>query len=83
MPAPEPKGALRLRLTTDDHWLDLRGPKACELHTPDDRDRVLARLFPDAPGDEDRWTVLLWSTGRADLPGRARVTSWEWHGAPL
>ncbi|MEU0137759.1 VOC family protein [Streptomyces sp. NPDC006296] len=46
-------------------------------------DRVLARLFPDAPDDEDRWTVLLWSTGRADLPGRDRVTSWRWHGAPL
>ncbi|MEU0146889.1 VOC family protein [Streptomyces sp. NPDC006288] len=46
-------------------------------------DRVLARLFPDAPDDEDRWGVLLWSTGRADLPGRDRVTSWKWHGAPL
>uniref|UniRef100_A0AAU3H3I1 VOC family protein n=1 Tax=Streptomyces sp. NBC_01401 TaxID=2903854 RepID=A0AAU3H3I1_9ACTN len=45
-------------------------------------DRVLARLFPDAPDDEDRWTVLLWSTGRADLPGRDRVTTWKWHGAP-
>ncbi|WNI25485.1 VOC family protein [Streptomyces sp. ITFR-16] len=46
-------------------------------------DRVLARLFPGAPDAEDRWTVLLWSTGRADLPGRERVTSWRWHGAPL
>ncbi|GHB13611.1 MULTISPECIES: VOC family protein [Streptomyces] len=46
-------------------------------------DRALARLFPDAPDDADRWTVLLWSTGRADLPGRDRVTSWRWHGAPL
>ncbi|MGP3638178.1 VOC family protein [Streptomyces sp. 24-1644] len=46
-------------------------------------DRVLARLFPDAPADEDRWTVLLWSTGRAGLPGRERVTSWRWQGAPL
>lgn len=46
-------------------------------------DRVLARLFPDAPADEDRWTVLLWSTGRAELPGRERVTSWRWQGAPL
>jgi hypothetical protein len=36
---------------------------------------VLARLFPDAPpGDPVR--VLLWSTGRADLPGRPRLTSW-------
>lgn len=46
-------------------------------------DRVLARLFPGAPDDSDRWTVLLWSTGRAELPGRERVTSWKWHGAPL
>ncbi|MDT0432109.1 VOC family protein [Streptomyces salyersiae] len=46
-------------------------------------DRVLARLFPEAPDDADRWTVLLWCTGRADLPGRERVTSWKWHGAPL
>jgi DNA-formamidopyrimidine glycosylase len=46
-PAPEPKGALRLRLTTGESWLDLRGPTACELFTPEDRDRVLARLGPD------------------------------------
>ncbi|MEV6160658.1 VOC family protein [Streptomyces sp. NPDC052052] len=46
-------------------------------------DRVLARLFPDAPKDADRWTVLLWATGRAELPGRPRLTSWRWHGAPL
>jgi mycothiol maleylpyruvate isomerase-like protein len=36
---------------------------------------VLDRLFPDAPaGDPVR--ILLWSTGRADLPGHPRVTSW-------
>ncbi|MFJ9677616.1 VOC family protein [Streptomyces sp. NPDC101194] len=46
-------------------------------------DRVLARLFPDAPKDADRWAVLLWATGRAELPGRSRVTSWKWHSAPL
>ncbi|MCG7527152.1 VOC family protein [Streptomyces sp. OfavH-34-F] len=45
-------------------------------------DRALARLFPDAPDDADRWTVLLWSTGRAELPGRERVTSWKWRSAP-
>jgi endonuclease-8 len=44
---PEPKGALRLRLVTDEAWLDLRGPTACELFTPADRDRGLARLGPD------------------------------------
>ena len=36
---------------------------------------VLARLFPDAPAG-DPVKVLLWSTGRADLDGRPRVTSW-------
>ncbi len=36
---------------------------------------VLARLFPDAP-DGDPVQVLLWSTGRAELEGRLRVTSW-------
>jgi formamidopyrimidine-DNA glycosylase len=46
-PAPEPRGALRLRLTTDEHWVDLRGPTACEVFTPSERDAVLARLGPD------------------------------------
>ena len=46
-PAPEPRGALRLRMIADEDWIDLRGPTACELFTPADRDRVLARLGPD------------------------------------
>ena len=55
-PAPEPRGALRLRMIagpegadddSEQDWLDLRGPTACELHTPADRDAVLARLGPD------------------------------------
>ena len=50
-PAPEPRGALRLRMIVDDgadgHWVDLRGPTACELFTPHDRDAVVARLGPD------------------------------------
>ena len=36
---------------------------------------VLARLFPDAP-EGDPVQVLLWSTGRAELEGRPRITSW-------
>ena len=46
-PAPEPRGALRLRMTAGESWLDLRGPTACEVMTPPDRDAVLARLGPD------------------------------------
>ncbi|GAA2240403.1 hypothetical protein GCM10010430_22310 [Kitasatospora cystarginea] len=45
-------------------------------------DRVLARLFPGAPADGDRWRALLWSTGRADLPDRPRPATWTWASAP-
>ncbi|MFD0551167.1 maleylpyruvate isomerase N-terminal domain-containing protein [Streptomyces rectiviolaceus] len=44
--------------------------------------RVLHRLFPDAPSDEEPWSALLWATGRGELPGRARLTSWRWYGEP-
>jgi hypothetical protein len=44
-------------------------------------DRVLHRLFPDAPTGTDRWPTLLWATGRAELPGHPRRTSWRWYGA--
>lgn len=36
---------------------------------------VLARLFPNAP-EGDPVQVLLWSTGRAELEDRPRVTWW-------
>ena len=36
---------------------------------------VLARLFPDAPQAEPA-QALLWCTGRIDLPGRPRPSSW-------
>jgi len=42
--------------------------------------RVLARLFPDVdlrPG-EDADLVLLWATGRGELPDRPRRTRWRW-----
>ncbi|MET9432790.1 hypothetical protein [Streptomyces sp. NPDC006551] len=42
-------------------------------------DRVLVRLFPDAPTDTERWPTLLWATGRGELPGRERLTSWRWY----
>ncbi len=49
---PEPRGALRVRMVAEGPdgagvWLDLRGPTACEVLTPPERDRVLARLGPD------------------------------------
>ncbi|GID25022.1 hypothetical protein Abr02nite_00050 [Paractinoplanes brasiliensis] len=43
---------------------------------------ALTRLFPEAPADIDPWSALRWSTGRAELPGRPRLTSWRWDGRP-
>lgn len=44
--------------------------------------RVLARLFPDAPRAAEPWPTLLWATGRADLPGHPRHTTWTWCSPP-
>ncbi|SED69142.1 hypothetical protein SAMN05216533_0296 [Streptomyces sp. Ag109_O5-10] len=46
-------------------------------------DRALARLFPEAPRDTDRWPTLLWATGRAELPRHHRRAFGRWHSAPL
>lgn len=53
--------------------------------------RVLDRLFPHVPrgksgsGDDngDAWRTLLWATGRGELPGLARQTSWRWYAEPI
>ena len=47
LPAPPPRGALRLRLTNEEGYVDLRGPTACELLLPAERRSILARLGPD------------------------------------
>ncbi|MEU8762335.1 hypothetical protein [Streptomyces sp. NPDC048659] len=39
--------------------------------------RTLGRLFPQAPTDTDPWPTLLWATGRAELPGRGRLSGWR------
>ncbi|MEU5957348.1 maleylpyruvate isomerase N-terminal domain-containing protein [Streptomyces sp. NPDC047525] len=46
--------------------------------------RVLHRLFPDAPSGSgaEPWPTLLWATGRGELAGRDRLTSWRWNGEP-
>jgi hypothetical protein len=42
--------------------------------------RVLDRLFPDAPRTTVPWPTLLWATGRGELPGHARLSTWRWYG---
>jgi endonuclease VIII len=46
-PAPEPRGAVRLRVYNRAAYADLRGPTICSLVTEQQRDRVLDRLGPD------------------------------------
>ncbi|MEU7986419.1 hypothetical protein AB0B56_16265 [Streptosporangium canum] len=65
------------------HTHDLAGGLGLAWTPPADLcSRVLTRLFPDAPTTTDPWTTLLWATGRAELAGHPRLTSWRWHGAP-
>lgn len=46
-PAPPPRGEIRLRLQSADHYAELRGPTACEVVDPDERARLIARIGPD------------------------------------
>ena len=45
--APEPRGALRLRLMNAEVYSDLRGPTACEMYSAEQVEDLLARLGPD------------------------------------
>ncbi len=47
MPFPEVRGALRMRISNPTHWLELRGPTACDVLADSDRDALLARIGPD------------------------------------
>jgi endonuclease VIII len=43
----EPVGQVRMRLRTSGATIDLAGPTACTVGTPEDRERILKRLGPD------------------------------------
>ncbi len=47
MPFPEPRGVLRMRISNDTHWLELRGPTACDVLSHADRTKLLDRIGPD------------------------------------
>jgi endonuclease-8 len=52
VPAPPPVGQLRLRVVGDDHWLDLRGPTACEVLEPPQVAALRDRLGEDPLRDD-------------------------------
>ena len=51
-PVPEPVGQVRMRLAGATHWLDLRGPTACEVLDPLQVARLRARLGADPLRDD-------------------------------
>lgn len=52
LPAPEPIGQVRMRLVGDAHWLDLRGPTACEVFDPAQAQLLRDRLGEDPLRDD-------------------------------
>ena len=44
---------------------------------------LLGRLHRDLPEDDAPWQLLLWATGRGDLPGHERVRRWRWNPEPV
>jgi endonuclease-8 len=67
-PFPAPRGAVRLRMHTDETLVDLRGPTVCERIGLDGRDAILARLGPD-PLDPKADPERLWrKVSRRETP---------------
>lgn len=59
VPAPAPRGALRLRLEGQELYADLRGPTACELINPAHKAAIHARLGAD-PLRRDAYPERSW-----------------------
>src|SRR3954453_17064707 len=51
-PPPAPIGQVRMRMVSDRHWLDLRGPTACEVLDPVQVEALRARLGADPLRDD-------------------------------
>ncbi|WP_103500248.1 MULTISPECIES: Fpg/Nei family DNA glycosylase [Streptomyces] len=49
---PPPRGQVRLRLASDGHWAELRGPNTCELITRGEKQQLHQRLGPDPLRDD-------------------------------
>ncbi len=60
LPAPEPRGAVRLRLIGTGHALDLNGPTCCELISAEEKSAIFDRLGPD-PLRKDADPEIVWN----------------------
>lgn len=57
LPAPEPRGAVRVRLMSGSHVVDINGPNACEVLDAHESAALIARIGPDvlrADADAER-----------------------------
>ncbi|MEM8813964.1 MAG: DNA-formamidopyrimidine glycosylase family protein [Pseudomonadota bacterium] len=57
VPPAEPRGAVRVRLESPTHVVDINGPTICEILDPAERESLFARIGPDvlrADADPDR-----------------------------
>lgn len=52
LPAPEPRGAVRVRMISTTHVVDINGPNTCELLDAPIMASVLARIGPDVLRDD-------------------------------
>lgn len=66
--APPPVGEIRLRLWNNAHWLDLRGPAACQLLDPPEVTALLARLGPDPLREDATPDAAFDAIRRSDRP---------------
>ncbi|MFI5931608.1 Fpg/Nei family DNA glycosylase [Actinoplanes sp. NPDC051494] len=67
-PAPDPVGQLRMRMMSDAHWLELRGPTACEVLTPPEVAALRARLGQDPLRDDADPLLAYGKIGRGSKP---------------
>jgi len=65
---PPPLGEVRLRMATRAHWLELRGPAACEVLDPPSVDALVARLGADPLRADADLTRAYARISRSDKP---------------
>jgi endonuclease-8 len=56
-PVPAPAGLIRMRMAGERHWLDLRGPTACEVLEPGEVAALRSRLGADPLRDDAEPTI--------------------------
>lgn len=52
LPAPEPRGAVRIRMAGDSHVVDINGPNCCEVLDGPQIDALVGRIGPDVLRDD-------------------------------